>query len=234
MLVEGPRYKHAVPGLTLGQSADEEQEARSRDSACKHTPLESLLMLDRQQQRPRSDTGPAAALAVGRPVSRQPRTGSRADALAWTGPQAVNSRQAVKAGHAHQLLRPAGPLADVSCRVTASDSSSAGHATTAAQESQVAIDADSKPLQAGARAAASTPRYLSVGSMSAKPDHPPQDAMCPSAQPFLSPDLTPSAQHAFPAKPLLALGNTQRKRKRRQSQAPDAPSPQTKSWDSLL
>ena len=234
-MVEGPRYKHAIPGLTLGESANEEQEACSRDSACKHTPLESLLMLDRQQQRPQSDAGPAAALAVARPVSPQPRTGSRADALAWTGSQAVNSRQPVKAGHAHQLLRSAGSLADVSHRrVTASGSSSAGHATTAAENSHMPIDAGSKPPQAGARAAAPSPAYLSVGSTSAKPNHPAQAAMRPSAQPLLSPTPTPSAQHAFPAKPLLALGNTLRNRKRRQTQAPDAPSPETKSWDSLL
>ena len=233
--MEGPRYKHAVPGLTLGELAAEEQETRSRDSAREHTSLEFLLMLDRQQQRPQSDAGPAAALAVGHPGSRQPRIGSRADALAWTGSQALNSRQPVKAGHAHQLLRSAGPLADVSHRrVTASDSSPAGHATTAAEEFHMPIDAGSKPLRAGARAAASRPAYLSVGSMSAKPKHPSQDAMCPSAQSLSSPIPPPSAQNAFPAKPPLPLDTIQRKRKRRQTQAPDAPPPQTKSWDSLL
>ena len=226
---------HAVPGLTLGDSAAEEQEARSRDSACEHTSLESWLMLDRQQQRPQSDAGPAAALAVGRPGSRQPRTGSMADALAWTGSQAVNSRQPVKAGHAHQLLRSAGPLTDVSHRrIMTSDSSLAGHATTAAEKSHMPFEAGSKPLQAGAGAAALRPAYLSVGSTPAKPAHPPQDAMCPSAQSLSSPIPTPSAQMAFPAKPLLALDTTQRKRKRRQTQAPDAPPLETKSWDSLL
>lgn len=144
----------------------------------------------------------------------------------------MNSRQPVKAGHAHQLLTSAGPLADVSHRKAMA--SPAAHATAAAEKSHMPIDAGSKPVQAGTRAAASRPAYLSVGSMSAKPEHPLQDAMCPSAQSLSSPTPTPSAQIAFPAKPPLALDTRQRKRKRRQTQASDVPTPETKSWDSLL